>query len=351
MIADEQGKTHRGDGGRLHDYYCYRMPVLAPVRGRVVKVVDDVEENPAGSVDGDRNWGNLVLLEDPRGFCVELSHFAHRTIRVQEGQWVERGAMLGLCGNSGYSAQPHIHVQVQADARVGAATLPFSFVSYRQGDVYHANDLPRETDVVEPLYRGPATRFRGDLPSRQHPAVRGPPPRAAGGTRSPFRATRSAADGTHYFQSRKGLALLRQVRRHVLLPPSRRRRSLAAAGADGPAAAAAVRSSTRLAWKDSIPLGTAVSGFPRLLARLGNLVWPRLAHVEIAAALRRSLLRRVVAEHPLLGGKRKARVELDLRGGLLPSRSAMSNSNASAPKAMRRRPVPSQPQPHKGEDS
>ena len=166
VIADEQGKTHRGDGSRLHDYYCYRMPVLAPVRGRVLKVVDDVEENLAGRVDGDRNWGNLVLLEDPRGFCVEVSHFAHRTIRVQEGQSVERGAMLGLCGNSGYSAQPHIHVQVQADARVGAPTLPFSFVSYRHGDVYHANDLPHEQRRRGAAGRGAATRFRRHVSSR-----------------------------------------------------------------------------------------------------------------------------------------------------------------------------------------
>jgi hypothetical protein len=166
VIADEQGKTYRGDGSRLHDYYCYRMPVLAPVRGRVVKVVNDVEENLAGNVNGERNWGNLVLLEDPRGFCVELSHFAHRTIRVEEGQWVERGTVLGLCGNSGYSAQPHLHVQAQVDAREGAPTLPFSFVAYRIGDTYHANDLPRENAEVEPLAVDPqldaATTFLPD---------------------------------------------------------------------------------------------------------------------------------------------------------------------------------------------
>ena len=239
----------------------------------MVKVVDDIEENPAGRVDGDRNWGNLVLLEDPRGFCVELSHFAHRTIRVQEGQWVDRGAMLGLCGNSGYSAQPHIHVQVQADARIGAPTLPFSFVSYRRGDVYHANDLPRESDEVEPLCVEPqldaAATFLPDNVQQFEVLRRG---QAAG--KAAFRAA-IAADGTHYFQSERGwLSFGKYDGTFYCLrlegdDPWLRLVMLAL-----PRLPLAFKH--RLAWKDSIPLGMAVSGVPRLLARLGNLVWPRL---------------------------------------------------------------------------
>ena len=68
------------------------------------------------------------------------------------GQWVERGAILGLCGNSGYSPQPHIHVQVQAVETIGATTVPFSFTSYRQGSTFFANDLPKTSEVIEPVY-------------------------------------------------------------------------------------------------------------------------------------------------------------------------------------------------------
>lgn len=31
LITDEQGKTHRGAGDQLQDYFCFRMPVFAPV--------------------------------------------------------------------------------------------------------------------------------------------------------------------------------------------------------------------------------------------------------------------------------------------------------------------------------
>jgi murein DD-endopeptidase MepM/ murein hydrolase activator NlpD len=103
-------------------------------------------------VDKTNNWGNLVIIRDARGFFVEISHFAHGSIVVEEGAWVERGAYLGLCGNSGYSPQPHIHIQVQLTDTVGAHTVPFSFVNYANHGHFHANELPPEGRVVEPLY-------------------------------------------------------------------------------------------------------------------------------------------------------------------------------------------------------
>jgi urea transporter len=152
VITDGEGNTHRGEGARLEDYLAFRKPVLSPVRGRVVEVVSDLPDNPVGEGDRSRNWGNLVVLADDRGFFVEISHFAQDSIRVSKGDWVERGSVLGLCGNSGYSPQPHIHIQVQETERVGAPTVPFSFVTYALEDHFFANDTPPVGSVVEPLH-------------------------------------------------------------------------------------------------------------------------------------------------------------------------------------------------------
>jgi urea transporter/murein DD-endopeptidase MepM/ murein hydrolase activator NlpD len=152
VITDDEGETCTNEGKRLEDYYCYNKPVLAPVRGRVVQATDDLPDSPIGEPDKANNWGNLVILHDPRGFFVELSHFAAKSLRVKVGEWVERGTVLGLCGNSGYSPQPHIHIQVQANDVIGAGTMPFSFVSFANDCGYHANDLPIEGHRVEPLY-------------------------------------------------------------------------------------------------------------------------------------------------------------------------------------------------------
>ncbi len=152
VITDEEGKTYRGDGYNLEDYYCYRKPVLSPVRGRVVRVVNHLPDNPIGKVDMKNNWGNLVIIYDERGFYVEISHFAQNSIRVKEGDWVEKGAMLGLCGNSGYSPQPHIHIQVQLTDRIGAPSVPFSFSSYISGGRFFYNDNPSEGEKVKPVF-------------------------------------------------------------------------------------------------------------------------------------------------------------------------------------------------------
>ncbi|WP_457624565.1 urea transporter [Persephonella sp.] len=152
VITDENGKTYRNEGLQLTDYYAYRKPVLSPVRGRVVKVISDLPDNPIGQVDRENNWGNLVVIYDTRGFYVEISHLAQHSIKVKEGDWVEIGSFLGLCGNSGYSPQPHIHIQVQPSPDIGSYTIPFSFVSYISEDRFFSNDLPSEGEVVEPVF-------------------------------------------------------------------------------------------------------------------------------------------------------------------------------------------------------
>ncbi len=152
VLTDAEGRTHRGKGSQLEDYYAFRKPVLSPVRGRVVRVVRHLPDQPIGTVDRKNNWGNLVLIYDVRGFYVELSHFARESIRVREGDWVERGTLLGLCGNSGYSPQPHIHVQVQATDRIGDATLPFSLVQYiSNGHRFVARGVPEKDERISPL--------------------------------------------------------------------------------------------------------------------------------------------------------------------------------------------------------
>ncbi len=150
VITDDSGSSYKNTGDLLEDYYCFRKPVLSPVRGRIVKVINTLQDMPIGQVDKTNNWGNLVVIKDDRGFFVEISHLAENSIKLNEGDWVEKGSFIGLCGNSGYSPQPHIHIQVQELETVAAYTIPFSFTSYIENNIYHANNLPYEGAVVEP---------------------------------------------------------------------------------------------------------------------------------------------------------------------------------------------------------
>ena len=49
------------------------------------------------------------------------------SVRVRVGQRVRRGQVLGLLGNSGASATPHCHVQVQIGQSFVSDGLPFVF--------------------------------------------------------------------------------------------------------------------------------------------------------------------------------------------------------------------------------
>ncbi len=163
VICDSESKTYLNEGKQLSDYYCFGQEVLSPVRGRVVKVIHLFPDNPVGSVDIVNNWGNEIVIEDSRGYIVKLAHFSCNSIYVVEGQWVDVGTVLGLCGNSGNSPQPHIHIQVQVDYSPAAATLPFVFVNYEQSNLFHVSGLPQVHSHVRhcqfDLYYDQVTNF------------------------------------------------------------------------------------------------------------------------------------------------------------------------------------------------
>ena len=152
IITGSTGSSFRGAGSRLQDYYAYGKPVLSPVGGTVVKTVVHLPDNPIGRPDKNNNWGNLVIIRDQRGFFVEISHFSPHSLRVKEGENVQQGSFLGLCGNSGYSSQPHIHIQVQLTPRIGAYTIPFIFTNYSGDNYFYAHGLPKEGAKVESLH-------------------------------------------------------------------------------------------------------------------------------------------------------------------------------------------------------
>ncbi|MEA2080932.1 MAG: urea transporter [Pseudomonadota bacterium] len=121
----ENGRSYQGEGTRLTDFYCFNLPILSPVHGAVVRTEQDNPDNRPGEVDTQHNWGNFVLIQLDSGLHVLLAHLAQHSLKVKEGERVTPGSVIGRCGNSGRSPQPHLHLQVQRDARLGSGTVPF----------------------------------------------------------------------------------------------------------------------------------------------------------------------------------------------------------------------------------
>jgi len=149
----EDGRSFREQGAHLEDYYCFGLPVLAPVHGTVVRVRSDLDDNLPGEMDPHNNWGNFVLIRLYNGLHAMVAHLRKRSVKVKEGELVTPDTVLGACGNSGRSPQPHIHLQVQADARLGSPTVPFhlSSVIHSHGDTtqYQLVYRPAAGDSVQ----------------------------------------------------------------------------------------------------------------------------------------------------------------------------------------------------------
>jgi urea transporter/murein DD-endopeptidase MepM/ murein hydrolase activator NlpD len=127
VVTDETGKTFDGSGLNLDDYHCFNLPVVAPYKGKVARVIDGIDENEIGKINIKQNWGNTVVIDHGQGLYSAISHLKKNSIKVKEGDEVEKGDFVGNCGNSGRSPEPHIHFQFQKNDKIGAPTLKFPF--------------------------------------------------------------------------------------------------------------------------------------------------------------------------------------------------------------------------------
>jgi len=121
----EEGRSCRSDGVQQGDYYCFGLPVVAPVEGYVVKALDSLPDNRPGQVDTENNWGNHVLIRMHNGLYLLLAHLKQESLAVKMDDYVRPGQKIALCGSSGRAPQPHLHMHVQIALELGSPTHPF----------------------------------------------------------------------------------------------------------------------------------------------------------------------------------------------------------------------------------
>jgi hypothetical protein len=97
----------------IKEFYSWGEPVLSPIAGKVESIVDGLPDNALGTKDPKNPAGNHVVIAAANGMYVFLAHFQNGSVRVKPGQKVAAGQELGLCGNSGNSDAPHIHMHIQ----------------------------------------------------------------------------------------------------------------------------------------------------------------------------------------------------------------------------------------------
>jgi len=149
FVIKKDGKTYQNDGLYLEDYYAFGEVVLSPIDGYVVDLRSDLIDNFIGSVNRINNWGNYIIIKSNYGYYVQISHLMQHSINVKIGDYVKAGDIIAKCGNSGYSPEPHIHIQVQYYPVLGSKTFPFKFVDYVKDNKLYFYSLPKKDEEIE----------------------------------------------------------------------------------------------------------------------------------------------------------------------------------------------------------
>ncbi|NOQ35168.1 MAG: peptidoglycan DD-metalloendopeptidase family protein [Methylococcaceae bacterium] len=164
FIVMKNDKSYTGKGNQLDDFYAYNLPVLSPVYGQVWRVVNDIPDNQVGTVNVTANWGNCVVIRLNSGLFVIVAHLKPNSVAVYQGAWVSVGDLIGYCGNSGRSPQPHIHLHVQTADDSVSPTIPFHLASVLISDKteamrYELAVVPKEASTLLSAVEGNAKPF------------------------------------------------------------------------------------------------------------------------------------------------------------------------------------------------
>ena len=131
ILLDRQHRAWVGNPARLSSYFSYGQPEIAVAAGKVVIARDGIPNSPPPHDPTPpplaRLTGNYVELRLSPGIYVTYAHMKPGSVRVHAGQHVRRGQLLGELGNSGNSATPHLHLQVQVTKSFVSDGLPYVF--------------------------------------------------------------------------------------------------------------------------------------------------------------------------------------------------------------------------------
>jgi murein DD-endopeptidase MepM/ murein hydrolase activator NlpD len=133
----ELKKMASGYGYRIDPIYKTRkmhtgMDFTADIGTEVYVTGDGVVEDLEVNVWG---YGNCVVVNHSFGFKTRYAHLS--AFKVQKGQIIKRGEIIGLVGTSGKSTGPHLHYEVEKNS---SKVNPINY--------YHSDLTPQEYETL-----------------------------------------------------------------------------------------------------------------------------------------------------------------------------------------------------------
>ena len=159
-----------GSAGKLTSYAYFGADIHAVADGPVVSVLDGLPEQvPGQSPTGltlDQYGGNHVVQDIGGGNYAFYAHLKTGSVKVQPGQQLKTGDVLGNLGNSGNTDAPHLHFHVMdGPDPLRADGLPFELTSFR------LSAQTANVDVFDTLIAGKPAPLRPATPPRDESDV------------------------------------------------------------------------------------------------------------------------------------------------------------------------------------
>ena len=122
ILIVKDSMSYKGDPKINENYFVFGKEIIAPCDAKVVKVITGVKDNIPGELNPEQLTGNTIVLETSNKEYILFAHLKENSIAVREGQFIRQGSLLGQCGNSGNTTEPHLHLSLQNVLDMNIAT-------------------------------------------------------------------------------------------------------------------------------------------------------------------------------------------------------------------------------------
>ena len=130
-------KNYTGDRRQKENHYCFGKRLNTPGDGKIIEVVNTIEDNQVGTTNNDQPGGNYIIIDHLNGETSILAHLKKGSIIVAIGDTVVKGQEVGQAGNSGASETPHLHYQLEGTSgKLRKLGLPAQFLNYYEDDIF-----------------------------------------------------------------------------------------------------------------------------------------------------------------------------------------------------------------------
>ncbi|PTE75182.1 M23 family peptidase [Staphylococcus equorum] len=142
LIIRKEDKSYSENGLINDDYFAFNQNIVSPQEGVIVDIQNSEKDNIPGEMVKEKPLGNYVVIRHIENEYSLIAHFKYKSIVVKPGDTVEKGQLLGSCGNSGNSSEPHIHFQLMDNSTLFnyCNSLKIKFTN---------GDTPTQGDLVE----------------------------------------------------------------------------------------------------------------------------------------------------------------------------------------------------------